>query len=46
VQNIEVLRAELGDESANDLLDEADSVGATLSRRTGVLYTTEKPSLD
>ena len=44
VENIDVLRAELGDESADDLLDEAYSVGPTLSRRTGVFYTTEKRS--
>jgi ubiquinone/menaquinone biosynthesis C-methylase UbiE len=44
VENIDALRPELGDESADDLLDEAHSVGPTLSRRTGVLYTAEKRS--
>lgn len=43
VANIDALRAEVGDESADDLLDEARSVGPTLARRTGVLYTAEKP---
>jgi ubiquinone/menaquinone biosynthesis C-methylase UbiE len=42
VANIDELRAELGDQSADDLLDEATTVGPTLARRTGVLYTTEK----
>ena len=40
---IDTLRAQLGDESADDLMEEAQSVGPTLSRRTGVLYTAEKP---
>lgn len=43
VENIDVLRAELGDEPADDLLSEAHRVGPTLSQRTGVLYTAEKP---
>ena len=42
MENIDALRAELGDESADDLVDEAHTVGPTLSRRTGVLYTAEK----
>jgi len=42
VANIDELRAELGDESADDLIGEAESVGPTLARRTGVLYTAEK----
>jgi ubiquinone/menaquinone biosynthesis C-methylase UbiE len=42
VESIDALRAELGDESADDLLEEALTVGPTLSQRTGVLYTTEK----
>jgi ubiquinone/menaquinone biosynthesis C-methylase UbiE len=42
VENIEALRTELGDEFANGLLDEADRVGPTLSRRMGVPYTAEK----
>jgi ubiquinone/menaquinone biosynthesis C-methylase UbiE len=42
VANIDALRAALGDESTDDLLDEARTVGPTLARRTGVLYTTEK----
>lgn len=40
--NIDELRAELGDQSADDLIEEATSVGPTLARRTGVLYTTER----
>ncbi len=44
VENIDALRAELGDQSADDLLEEAQSVGPTLSRRTGVLYIAEKRS--
>lgn len=44
VENIDVLRAESGDEFANDLLDEAHTVGPTLSRRTGMLYTAQKGS--
>ena len=39
--NIDELRAELGDASTNDLVEEAN-VGPTLAHRTGVLYTTEK----
>jgi SAM-dependent methyltransferase len=42
IADIDVLRAELGDESAEDLLEEAHTVGPTLATRTGVLYTTEK----
>lgn len=41
--NIDELRAELGDQAADDLLEEAHAVGPTLARRTGVLYTAEKP---
>jgi hypothetical protein len=41
--NIDALRAELGDEAADDLVDEAHTVGPTLSRRTGVMYTAERP---
>jgi ubiquinone/menaquinone biosynthesis C-methylase UbiE len=44
VENIDALRAELGDESADELLSEANTVGPTLSRRTGVLYTAEDGS--
>jgi len=42
MENIDALRAELGDEVADDLVDEAHTVGPTLSRRTGVMYTAEK----
>jgi RNA polymerase sigma-70 factor (ECF subfamily) len=42
VENIDALRTELGDGTANDLLDEAQNVGPTLPSRTGVLYTAEK----
>lgn len=44
VENVDALRTELGDESADDLLDEALNVGPTLPRRTGVLYTAGKRS--
>jgi hypothetical protein len=40
--NVETLRAALGDQSAADLLDQARTVGPTLSRRTGVLYAMAK----
>jgi ubiquinone/menaquinone biosynthesis C-methylase UbiE len=43
MDNIEDIRAALGDESAQDLLEEASMVGPTLNGRTGVLYTTERP---
>jgi ubiquinone/menaquinone biosynthesis C-methylase UbiE len=42
MENIDALRAELGDEVADDLVDEAHTVGPTLLRRTGVMYTAEK----
>lgn len=41
--NIDALRAELGDESADDLVEEANAVQPTLGQRVGVLYVTEKP---
>lgn len=44
VQNIDVLRVELGDASADELLSEAHTVGPSLSQSTGVLYTAEKLS--
>jgi hypothetical protein len=44
VENIDVLRAELGDEFADDLLNEAHDVSPKLARRWGVLYTAEKHS--
>ena len=40
---IDEVRRELGDESAEDLIDEATHVGPSLSARTGVLYTTRRP---
>jgi ubiquinone/menaquinone biosynthesis C-methylase UbiE len=43
IENIDALRAELGDGLADDLVEEAHAVGPTLSRRTGTLYTTERP---
>jgi ubiquinone/menaquinone biosynthesis C-methylase UbiE len=43
IENIDALRAGLGDAVADDLVDEAQTVGPTLSRRTGVLYTAERP---
>jgi ubiquinone/menaquinone biosynthesis C-methylase UbiE len=42
LENIDALRAELGDRPVDDLVDEATTVAPTLSRRTGVLYTAEK----
>jgi ubiquinone/menaquinone biosynthesis C-methylase UbiE len=42
LDNIDALRAELGDESADELVKEAQIVAPTLSRRTGVVYTAEK----
>jgi ubiquinone/menaquinone biosynthesis C-methylase UbiE len=44
VENINDLRAESGDQFADDLLDEAHSVGPTLSQLKGMLYTAEKRS--
>lgn len=40
--NISELRQGLGDESADDLVQEATLVGPTLAHRTGVLYTTRR----
>ncbi len=40
--NVDELRAGLDEESMNDLIGEATTVGPTLSRRTGVLYTAER----
>jgi SAM-dependent methyltransferase len=42
IDNIDDIRAALGDEAAQELLDEASTVGPTLSDRTGVVYTTER----
>jgi ubiquinone/menaquinone biosynthesis C-methylase UbiE len=41
--NIGEIRRTLGDESAEDLIEEATQVGPTLQHRTGVLYTTRRP---
>jgi hypothetical protein len=35
MENIDALRAELGDEAADDLVDEADTVGPTLPTARG-----------
>lgn len=43
--NIDALRDELGDDSADDLVAEAHAVGPTLNQRIGVLYVTEKPAI-
>jgi ubiquinone/menaquinone biosynthesis C-methylase UbiE len=43
LSNIDDLRAEIGDAGADDLVEEATTVGPTLANRTGVLYVTEKP---
>jgi hypothetical protein len=43
MENIDALRAGLGDDVADDLVDEAHTVGPTLSSRTGVMYTAERP---
>jgi ubiquinone/menaquinone biosynthesis C-methylase UbiE len=40
--NIDALREDLDEESVNDLIGEATTVGPTLARRTGVLYATER----
>jgi ubiquinone/menaquinone biosynthesis C-methylase UbiE len=40
--SIDEVRRSLGDESANDLIEEATQVGPTLAGRTGVLYTTRR----
>jgi SAM-dependent methyltransferase len=42
--NIDEIRATLGEESADDLVDEAMMVGPTLADRTGVLYTAMSPT--
>lgn len=41
--HIEQVRATLGDESAQDLVDEATQVGPTLADRTGVMYVARNP---
>src|SRR6476646_1504705 len=41
--HIDEVRDKLGDESAQDLIDEATNVGPTLAGRTGVLYVAHKP---
>ena len=38
LDNLDEVRETLGDDSANELKDEAESVGPTLMNRTGVLY--------
>jgi hypothetical protein len=40
IASIDEVRQSLGDESAEDLIQEATRVGPTLAHRTGVLYTT------
>jgi ubiquinone/menaquinone biosynthesis C-methylase UbiE len=42
IANIDEVRQSLGDESADDLIEEATQVGPTLAGRTGVLYTTRR----
>ena len=42
IANIDEVRRTLGDESAEDLIQEATQVGPTLVHRTGVLYTTRR----
>ena len=41
--NIDEVRQQLGDEYADDLVDEATYVGRTLATRTGILYTARRP---
>lgn len=41
--HIDEVRDQLGDDSADDLIDEATHVGPTLVNRTGVLYVARKP---
>jgi ubiquinone/menaquinone biosynthesis C-methylase UbiE len=45
LENLDALRADLGDELIQELVEEAHTVGPTLPRRTGMLYTTEKRGL-
>ncbi len=42
IANLDEVRHSLGDESADDLIQEASRVGPTLAHRTGVLYTTTR----
>jgi ubiquinone/menaquinone biosynthesis C-methylase UbiE len=42
LNNVDALRESLDQESIDDLIGEATTVGPTLSRRTGVLYTAER----
>ena len=43
IANIDEVRDQLGDQFADDLVDEATHVGPTLATRTGVLYTARRP---
>jgi ubiquinone/menaquinone biosynthesis C-methylase UbiE len=42
LNNVDALRENLDEESIDDLIGEATTVGPTLSNRTGVLYTAER----
>ncbi len=44
--NIDEIRGTLGDESADDLVAEATTVGPTVAERTGVLYTASTTTAD
>lgn len=41
--HIDEVRETMGDEAADDLIDEANSVGPTLPGRTGMIYTARRP---
>jgi len=43
LENLDEVRDVLGEESANDLREEAEMIGPTLVSRTGVLYVARKP---
>jgi ubiquinone/menaquinone biosynthesis C-methylase UbiE len=43
LSNIDALRADMGNQGADELVAEANEVGPTLVHRTGVLYTAQKP---
>jgi ubiquinone/menaquinone biosynthesis C-methylase UbiE len=43
LENLDEIRAQLGEESANALKQEAETVGPTLANRTGVLYVSRRP---
>ena len=44
LENLDEVRETLGDEYADELRDEAEAVGPSLSERTGVLYVARRPA--